>query len=577
MVTDNDSAQSPQQLPETHSMEQNRADTFLRMIQRSQRGRLKIYLGYCAGVGKTYQMLLEARRLRAQGIDAVVGIVETHGRQETEALLENLEIIPRRTLTYRGIELAEMDIDTILKRRPEVVLVDELAHTNVPGSRNAKRYQDVEEILDAGIHVISTLNIQHLESLYETVELATSVKVRERVPDRVAMQADQLVNVDIATEDLLQRLKEGKVYLAGKTESALSNFFKEDNLEQLRELTLREVAAQIDLSRRSPTEEDAVASPDQVMVCLSSRTENSAALLRYASRIAGRLNRNWYAVYVQKLSEKPELVDAGIQRKMSNALTLAQQLGATVFMYKGDDPVSTILQFAKEYRVGHIVVGNSGRQQPFWQRLLGKRTIIERLIQESEGVTIVVADTRRSDSAQQQHGASAYLPEIRKNLFARKREQDDREAPVFHANVVLWNKVLEKEAAVRQLLEAVCSSHPDIPLDYAWRAITGREKQGSTFIGEEIAIPHAKIEGIDSPVLGVGINKIGIIDPDSEHTATIMFLMLSPVTRPDSHVKLLGMISKMAGDRQWRNNVSRAASQIEVMQCMRQWLADRKS
>ena len=268
-------------------MEENRADSFLRMIQRSQRGRLKIYLGYCAGVGKTYQMLLEARRLRAQGIDAVVGIVETHGRPETEALLENLDIIPRRSLSYRGIEITEMDIDAILARRPSVVLVDELAHANVPGSRNAKRYQDVEEILAAGIHVISTLNIQHLESLYETVELATGVKVRERVPDKVVLQADQLVNVDLATEDLLQRLKEGKVYLAGNAESALSNFFLEDNLEQLWELTLREVAVQIDLSRRSPTEDEAVSSPDQVMVCLSSRTENSAALLRYASRIAG--------------------------------------------------------------------------------------------------------------------------------------------------------------------------------------------------------------------------------------------------------------------------------------------------
>lgn len=554
-------------------MEETRADSFLHMIQRSQRGRLKIYLGYCAGVGKTYQMLLEGRRLRDKGIDAVIGIVETHGRKETEALLENLEIIPRKILAYRGIELAEMDLDTILKRRPDVVLVDELAHTNVPGSRNAKRYQDVEEILAAGIHVISTLNIQHLESLYETVEQATSVKVKERVPDRLVMQADQLVNVDIATEDLLQRLKEGKVYLAGKTESALSNFFRQDNLEQLRELTLREVAAQIDLSRRSPLlDEQPASSPDQVMVCLSKRTENREALLRYASRIAGRLNRNWYAVYVQKLSEKPELVDAGIQRKMSNTLALAQQLGATVFIYKGDDLVSTILQFAREYRVGHIVVGKSGRQQPFWQRLLGKRSIIERLIQESENVTIVVADTRRSES----ESHSEYLPKIRKNLFARKRDQDDRDAPVFHANVLLWNEILEKDTAIRQLLEAVCASHPNIPFDYAWRAITEREKQGSTFIGQEFAIPHAKIEGIDSPVLALGVGKIGILDPGSEQTATIMFLMLSPVSHPDSHVKLLGMISKMASDRQWRTSVSKASSQIEVLQVLRQWVSNQK-
>jgi two-component system sensor histidine kinase KdpD len=183
-------------------MNENRADNFLRLIRRSQRGRLKIYLGYAAGVGKTYQMLLEGHRIKEDGIDLSVGLVETHGRAETEALLTGLQVIPRRKVTYRGIEIEEMDLNAILSRRPSVVLVDELAHTNVPESRNAKRYQDVEELLAAGIHVISTLNIQHLESLYETVERATGVKVRERIPDRVVAEADQLVNVDLTIEDL---------------------------------------------------------------------------------------------------------------------------------------------------------------------------------------------------------------------------------------------------------------------------------------------------------------------------------------------------------------------------------------
>ena len=187
-------------------MTESRADSFLRMIRKAQRGRLKIYLGYCAGVGKTYEMLLEAHRLREDGIDVVAGIVETHGRKETNALLEGLESIPRRLITYRGIAVEELDLDAVIARRPEVVLVDELAHTNVPGSPNEKRYQDVEEILSAGIHVISTLNVQHVESLYETVERATGVKVRERIPDRVVAEADQLVNVDVTTEDLRQRL-----------------------------------------------------------------------------------------------------------------------------------------------------------------------------------------------------------------------------------------------------------------------------------------------------------------------------------------------------------------------------------
>jgi two-component system sensor histidine kinase KdpD len=301
-------------MDDKRTISQERADTFLRMIRRSRRGMLKIYIGYAAGVGKTYQMLQEAHRLTEDGIDIVAGLVETHGRAETEALLKGLEIVPRRRIAYRGIEIEEMDLDAILARRPHVVLVDELAHTNVPGSRNAKRYQDVEEIISAGINVISTMNVQHLESLNETVEAATGVSVRERVPDRVIGEADQLVNVDITTEDLRRRLEAGKVYTKERVETALANFFRNDKLGQLRELTLRELAAQIDSRRRVPLAEESTSSADQVMACLSSRGPNSEALLRYASRFAGRLNRNWYAVYVQTRSESPTVIDAETQR-----------------------------------------------------------------------------------------------------------------------------------------------------------------------------------------------------------------------------------------------------------------------
>ncbi len=374
-------------------MDSSRADSFLRLIRRAQRGRLKIYLGYAAGVGKTYQMLLEAHRLKEDGVDVAIGLVETHGRKETETLVAGLEVIPRRMITYRGIVIEEMDLAAIESRRPHVVLVDELAHTNVPGSKHAKRYQDVEELLAAGIHVISTLNIQHLESLYETIERATGVKVRERIPDHIVAESDQLVNVDITSEDLRRRLQEGKVYTTERIETALEHFFKSVNLEQLRELTLRELAAQIDSRRRDPQGEDIPFSPDQVMVCLSSRGPNSAALLRYASRLAGRLNRNWYAVYVQTTKEGPTAIDASTQRILANTLTLAQQLGATVFTYKGDDVVKTILRFAKEYRVGHIVIGTPGRV-PFWRRLRGEAGIAERLVTEAMGITVVVLDTK---------------------------------------------------------------------------------------------------------------------------------------------------------------------------------------
>ena len=270
-------------------MTDNRADSFLRMIRRSQRGHLKIYLGYCAGVGKTWQMLEEAHRLKKEGIDVVVGLVETHGRTETAALIDGLEVVPRRRQEYRGIVIEEMDVDAILARTPQVALVDELAHTNVPGSRNAKRYQDVQDLLAAGIHVISTLNLQHLESLYDTVETIAGIKVRERLPDSVIADADEIVNVDLTTADLKKRLEEGKIYPKERIGAALANFFKKTNLEQLRELTLRELASQIDLRSREAIEPEIPATPDQVMVCLSSRGPNSEMLLRYASRLVCRL------------------------------------------------------------------------------------------------------------------------------------------------------------------------------------------------------------------------------------------------------------------------------------------------
>lgn len=544
-------------------MAENRADSFLRLIRRSQRGRLKIYLGYAAGVGKTYQMLLEARRLKADGIDAAAGLVETHGRPETEALLAGLEIIPRRKTTHRGIEIEEMDLDAVLARRPSVALVDELAHTNVPGSRNAKRYQDVEEILAAGIHVISTLNVQHLESLYETVERATGVKVRERIPDRVVAEADQLVNVDITTEDLRRRLQEGKVYTRERIETALDHFFRPTNLEQLRELTLRELAAQIDSRRRDPLAEEIPSSPDQVMVCLSSRGPNSEALLRYASRLAGRLNRNWYAVYVQTSKESPTVIDAETQRILSNTLTLAQQLGAAVFTYRGEDIVKTILQFAKEYRVGHIVLGTPGKKVPFWRRLRGEVSLVERLITESSGITVVVLDTK-------------WIPDGLSSVDAAPLKEPTRSGPppdsedlLARTHVLIWNRAMEKEEAVRELLDACHMETPTLRTA-AWQALLERERQGGTFLGEDLAVPHARIPGIPRPVVALGVGKLGVRETESGRSVRIMVLFLSPMDKPESHVAMLAAIGKMAQNDTWLRNVLAAETPDDVVRLIRE-------
>jgi two-component system sensor histidine kinase KdpD len=308
-------------------MKEDRADTFLRMIRRSRHGRLKVYLGYSAGVGKTYQMLQEGHRLKSRGIDVVIGLLETHGRAEIADLARGLEVIPRRRQDYHGIAVEEMDADAVLTRKPQVALIDELAHANVPGSLNAKRYEDVQDIQAAGIHVITTMNVQHLESLYNIVEGSVGVKVRERLPDSVLAEADEIVDVDLATEDLRKRLEEGKIYPAERVGTALANFFTSSNLEKLRELTLRELASQIDLRRRETREGEGASAAEQIMVCLSSRGPDSERLLRYGSRLAGKLNRNWYAVYVQTPSEEARAVDARTQRLLSDTLTLAKQLG----------------------------------------------------------------------------------------------------------------------------------------------------------------------------------------------------------------------------------------------------------
>ena len=534
-------------------MATNSTDSFLRLIQRSQKGKLKIYLGYSPGVGKTLAMLQEAERLHENGIDIVAGFVETHEREEFASLLSKLELIPRKKQIYRGIEISEMDIDAILKRQPSVVLVDELQHTNVPGSKNAKRYEDVEEILAAGIHVISTLNIQHLESLYETVEQVTGIKVKERVPDRLLSQAEQLVNVDITPDDLRQRLIEGKLFLPGHPGTLVSDFFKPESLEQLRELTLRELASQIDLKRRTQLADEFPSNPDQIMVCLSSNSLNCEALIRHASRIAGRLNKNWYAVYVQSLAETSPVPDEGSNRQVSDTMALARELGAAVFNYKGDDAVKTILQFAREYRVGHIIIGNSGGTLSLWQRMQGKKSVVERLIDECRDISVTVFDTRQGGASGSSQGNEEPLL-IRKEMpgFDKLPHNEWKEL-VRNAKVVVLDGVVEQKKAFRLLLHECCMARPDIDEEEAWKRLLEREKQGGTYAGSEIGIPHARLDGLKQPAVIIGVSKSGVFDKESKNRARIIFLVLTPISDPNGHIKILGVISNMASDTQWRN------------------------
>jgi two-component system sensor histidine kinase KdpD len=538
--------------------DESRAESFLRLIRRAEWGKLKIYLGYAAGVGKTYQMLMEAHRLKKDGIDVLAGIVETHGRIETEALLKGLDIIPRRKFSYKGIEIDEMDIDAILARRPAVVLVDELAHTNAPGSRNRKRYQDVEEILAAGIHVISTLNIQHLESLYDTVERGVRIKVKERVPDKVLAEADQIVNVDLSAEDLRKRLSEGKVYTPERIEVAMEGFFKETNLGQLRELTLREIASYIESRRRGPLEEELPSTPDQIMVCLSSKGENSDMLLRYASRLAGKLNRTWYAVYVQTPAENPLLIEPKTQRLLGDTLTLAKQLGAIVFTFKGEDVTKTILQFAKEYRVGHIVVGTP-RNISMFRKLMGEASLVDRLIKEGEGFNVVVLDTRHPERRPIERRTEAKPGVIALSRLIPKNR------------IFIWRDPLSKEAAIGQLIKACSYDMPFISEEKLSTTVFEREAQGSTFFTEGIALPHARISGLQDSIAAMGIAPQGVTDREAGVTVEAVFLILSPGHVPDEQVKILGTISRFTKDSFIYPNVLKATSPKEASYLLQEW------
>ena len=272
------------------------AEDFLELIRRSKRGKFKVYIGMSAGVGKTYRMLLEARDLQRNGIDVKLGFIETHNRKETHALLEGLPIIPRKEVFYKGKMIEELDIEAILTDRPEIVIIDELAHSNIAGSKNAKRWQDVMEILEAGINVISALNIQHIESLYNAVKDITNIDVTERVPDKVLQEADEVVNIDLTSDDLIERLKEGKIYPADKVPAALQNFFTSSNILQLRELALREVASHVENKVASEVSMSISAKPNRFMACISSNDRNAKIVIRKTARLAGYFNSKWYTL-----------------------------------------------------------------------------------------------------------------------------------------------------------------------------------------------------------------------------------------------------------------------------------------
>jgi len=373
-------------------------ESFLDLTPRARKGTLKIYLGGAAGVGKSYRMLEEAHHLRAQGRDVVLAFIETHGRKETEARVSDLEQIPLRKVQYRDVTLEEMDVEAVIRRQPEIAIVDELAHTNAPGSRHTKRYQDVEELIANGISVITAFNIQHLESLNQTVKRMTGIDVRETVPDTFLHRADQVVTVDIAVEELRQRLREGKIYPADRVEQALRNFFKPANLATLRELALREVARdqgrhreEVEALKREGGRRAPVG--ESIMVCLSSNPDGSEELLRKAARSATRLNSDWYAVHVETPSESMQKISSSVFRQLLDNINLAADLGAETVWLKSDNVVSALLDFARQNRISRIVIGRTTPN--IWRKLI-KRSVTQQLIDEGREFDIELVSQQTS-------------------------------------------------------------------------------------------------------------------------------------------------------------------------------------
>jgi two-component system sensor histidine kinase KdpD len=347
------------------------AEEWLQSVQRSesQKGKLKIYIGMSAGVGKTYRMLQEAHQLQQDGINIRIGYIETHGRKETEALIEGLPIIPRREVFYKGKHLEELDVQAILLIHPQVVLIDELAHTNIPGSKNEKRWQDVLEVLEAGIDVISAVNIQHIESINEDVKKITGFEVKERVPDKILQLADEVVNIDLPANELIRRLREGKIYDHTKVQQALANFFQPEKILQLRELALKEVAGQVE--RKVDYEITARTKPfrhERFLACISSNHEIAQRIIRKTARLASYYNSQWYVLYVQTPKESSHKIDLAEQRHLINNFKNSTQLGAEIIQKKAENIARAIIETIEEKGITTVCLGKP--HLTLWQIVL---------------------------------------------------------------------------------------------------------------------------------------------------------------------------------------------------------------
>lgn len=348
--------------------ERKTAEHFLSLIKKSRKGKFKLYIGMSAGVGKTYRMLQEAHTLLRNGIDVKIGYIETHNRAETAVLLDGLPVIPRRKLFYKGKELEELDVQAVINLRPEVVIVDELAHSNIEGSKNEKRWQDVLDILDAGINVISAVNIQHIESLNDEIKNITGITVKERVPDNLVAQADEVVNIDLTADELISRLKEGKIYQKEKITAALTNFFQSDHILQLRELALKEVASQVNRKVETEVVKPNTLKHERFLACISSNEKTAKIVIKKTARLANYYHSKWYVLYVQTPNESADKIALNKQRHLINNYKLATELGAEIIKIHNRSITQEVMNQVEEKKITTVCIGKP--RLPIWNAIV---------------------------------------------------------------------------------------------------------------------------------------------------------------------------------------------------------------
>ncbi len=526
-------------------------DQLLNEVTTSNEAPLRIYLGAAPGVGKTYRMLVDGLAMKHREVDVVVGYVETHGRAETIAQIKDLEVIPRRRVAYRGIEMEEMDLDAIISRKPKVVLIDELAHTNVPGVKNEKRYQDIEDILAHGIAVFSTCNIQHLESVHDVVERMTGVEVKEHVPDTFFALAREMIIVDVTADELQERMRAGKIYALDKVERSLENFFSRGNITLLRELALREIANDVEHKGRGDREHVSKAgniSSEKVLVAITDQPE-AKRLVRAGSRIAGRMNAGWYVVHVARVGSRGG-TSFDESPMLRETLQLAKSLGARIVSLEASDVADAVIRFAREEGITQIVLGAS--PHPWWKRLFA-RPVAARLLRNIGEIAVHVLPLGEPERAEQQSAPVAV-------------KLSDPISAVHIIPALTTVKTVEQTIAL--LIDHLIQFNPELGARRAEisESVLRRERLMSTFLETGIAIPHINdFPGISELKVAVALTPQGVLSLDREQRAYIVVLFLSSEFGRTSHLKFLSAIARVFLDATTTREIANAPTADDAL------------